>query len=48
MWFKEHIHIARNNKSDTGCPKHLLDTGHMHRKTENIIGTIKKGRKENI
>jgi hypothetical protein len=39
--YKEHIHAVRNNRSDMGYSRHILETGHTYGNIENTM-EIKK------
>jgi hypothetical protein len=45
--YKEHIHAIRNNNTNTGYSKHILDTGHTYGTINDTMYIVKKGTKGN-
>jgi hypothetical protein len=41
---KEHNHVIWNNRPDTGYSRHVLDTEHTYRNTENAMVIIRRAR----
>jgi hypothetical protein len=46
---REHIHVIRSNRPDTGYSQHVLNTGHAYGDIENTMNIIKnKTERENF